>query len=920
MVLNNNPSPNNNYSLYFAENVDAMDNIPDINYAEEITNLNNEFRNRIDKLDNNKYSPILSQLKLTLPTVQEQYNTKQNISSNLKILEQKYRFLSDYIDMVHDFKICFDYFKDIIPSNDIQELNILIQKICSSNLNIQVQKSYKEQFNLFKQYINDLKERGFTIPELPEYQIITEENINSLHNIKTFYRESGRGLDSFYQKTGQQNGIPTALITNAVGAIDGCGTKCDLLAMTERIIWQQNVAGVFDITLTTNVCGKSCSEIQITNASNIKQPIKVIFNVKGEIVLDDVIDYLPDNISNKALRNVNHDSNLNNITLIRVNINNQNYNDMQIQDINKNKKNSKYMNNILRLCFMVLKTVCDKTVVQRIKNPKEIIDAVCTIDSYVFAVPLLEYLSGNIKYCPTVLISKEYGYDKFSFQDIGNNNELLNHIIYFISFVQSSLFKGDANIISNMPLFTNGMNDSVIHEMVTNINKLILFTDKFVTNAKNKFKDYPCNDLWGYIKTVSIASYYDDWEYKKQVINDKLNKVISLLVNYNPSKEELKTQLINSLLDIPVIIPSISDLIIELEEQSDDFVPISIDEMESYVYEKLFEKVLINNLEKNNMSKENIKQFLDNYLSVIHNCQLQLSNCNKNDLNLIQQTNEETSNILETAKANNSILQLIQTYKIKINPLDINDIIKISTSKIQDDYIKIYINQTNPNYERILSKFIQEYNENNEKSIGKGIEYKYEYILLPITAELLINISKQYYIMNNKKRSRSDDTNDFYNEASSRLFDIIKGFLHLTDSKKKSFQEFFIKALQNEGECNLEKLWNDMNLNDYWNDDKQPNQMEVVQPNFADRRIVKSKRPIPPQTISNMNPNAQQRPTPMDKINNIDTNTKRIKRSNYGIGGKKRRTNKLKKSKRKTHKLKKSKRKMSLYKKTKKQT
>ena len=320
------------------------------------------------------------------------------------------------------------------------------------------------------------------------------------------------------------------------------------------------------------------------------------------------------------------------------------------------------------------------------------------------------------------------------------------------------------------------------------------------------------------------------------------------------------------------------------------------------------------------MSKENIKQFLDNYLSVIHNCQLQLSNCNKNDLNLIQQTNEETSNILETAKENNAMLQLIQTYKIKTNPLDINDIINISSSKIQDDYIKIYINKTNPNYDRILTKFIQEYNETNEKSIGKGKEDKYDYILLPITAELLINLSKQYYIMNNKKRSRSDDTNDFYNEASSRLFDIIKSFLHLTDSKKKSFQEFFIKALQNEGECNLEKLWNDMNLNDYWNDDKQTNQMEVVQPNFADRRIVKAKRPIPPQTISNMNPNAQQRPTPMDQINNIDTNTKRIKRSNYGIGGKKRRTNKLKKSKRKTHKLKKSKRKMGLYKKTKKQT
>lgn len=70
-------------------------------------------------------------------------------------------------------------------------------------MNIQVQKSYKVHMNVFRRYISDLKKMGFTIPELPETQIITEENVNSLKNIKTFYRESGRGLDSFYQKTGQ---------------------------------------------------------------------------------------------------------------------------------------------------------------------------------------------------------------------------------------------------------------------------------------------------------------------------------------------------------------------------------------------------------------------------------------------------------------------------------------------------------------------------------------------------------------------------------------------------------------------------------------------------------------------------------------------------------------------------------------------
>ena len=505
-MQNNSISPI--FSVYFSDNPSTMDNIPDINYAEEITNLNNELREITNKIDNNKYSPILSELKLTLPSVQEQYNAKQNISSNLKKLENKYRFLSDYIDMVHDFRICFEYFKDIIPSDYINQLETLITNICSSNMNISVQKSYKEHLNVFKQYIIDLKNAGFTIPEMPEYQIITEDNIDSLNNIKTFYRESGRGLDSFYQKNQKQRSLPIALITNAVGAIDGCGTKCDVSAMSEKIVWKQNVAGVFDITLTTNICGKSCNEIKITNSSIIPQQISVTFNITGEIVLDDVLDFLPDIISNRALRNANHNPNKNNIKLINATINNQNYSDFQIKDINDIKKNSKYMsNNILRLCFMVLKTVCDKTVVQRIKNPQEIVDAVCTIDSYVFAVPLLEYLSGNIRYCPTVLVSKEYGYDQFSFQDIGNNNELLKRVIYFISFIKSSIFKGDKTTINKMNIFANGMNDIVINQMASSIDSIITFTDKYIEISKDRLNNYTCKDLWEYLKTVAISNF-----------------------------------------------------------------------------------------------------------------------------------------------------------------------------------------------------------------------------------------------------------------------------------------------------------------------------------------------------------------------------------------------------------------------------
>uniref|UniRef100_A0A6C0E1R5 Uncharacterized protein n=1 Tax=viral metagenome TaxID=1070528 RepID=A0A6C0E1R5_9ZZZZ len=821
------------FDAYFEDNLQSMNNIPDINYAEEVTSLNEEFKKFIDNLDNNHYSSILPSLKLTLPSLQEQYNRKTELSVKLKVLEEKYRFLSDYIDMVHDFRVCFNYFKDLVDTNYITQLITLIQEICSFNMNINPQKSYKVHLNIFRRYINDLKQMGFAIPELPETQIITEENITSLNNIKTFYRESGRGLDSFYQKTGQHVGMPVPLVTNAVGTIDGCRTKCDASAMTEKLVWKQNVAGIFEVTLSTNVCGKGCHEIKVTNATaNIKLPFLVVFNIKGEVVLDDVLDYLPYTISSKALRNTNHDSTRNSIRLVNATIGKTLYSTNQIHDINFNKSGSKYMNNILRLCFMVLKTVCDKTVVQRIKNPKEVINAVCTGDSYVFAVPLIEYLSGNIRYCPSVLISKEYGYDQFSFQDVGNNNELLNHIIYFISFSNSTLFKGNINVMKQMPIFASVLDDTTIHEMANRINKLIFFTDKYIDNAKKKVADFSCDNLWVYLKTVAIAECYDEWYRKKQLISEKLNRVVELLISYNGSNEDMKVQLINAFLDIPIIIPSITGLIIELENQADVFVPVSIDKMESYIYDKLYDKLLVSNLKQMGMNSKSIKHFLDNYLTIIHNCQINTTNCDQQGIHIIKQTNVEASEILDNAKTSNSVNALIQKYKIKINPLDIYDILNISSIRIEDDYVRININKTNPNYESILNRFVKEYNEINETQMAIGQEDKDEYILLPINAELLINISKQYYSVTSSgnKRVRSDVASNLYKKASSKLFDIIKDMVHLNITKKTAFQDFFLKTLQNGNDCNLEQLWKSYQLNDYFVD-------------ITERQVFKTKLP-----------------------------------------------------------------------------
>ena len=111
--------------------------IPDLNYGQDITTLNQDIVDLINPLLNK--TTFLNKYNLSLPTLQNQY--EQNLDKDtLKKLEKKYRFLSDYIDMVHDFRICFDYIKSIIPNDYTKELQQLVNEICSNTKNIIVKK------------------------------------------------------------------------------------------------------------------------------------------------------------------------------------------------------------------------------------------------------------------------------------------------------------------------------------------------------------------------------------------------------------------------------------------------------------------------------------------------------------------------------------------------------------------------------------------------------------------------------------------------------------------------------------------------------------------------------------------------------------------------------------------------------------
>ena len=176
-----------------------------VNYGDNITSFNEDLKTKyinklLELLESNK-EKFLTKYKLNLPTLEEQYNTNKNkeTEENLNNLEKNCRLGSDYIDMVHDFRICFEYLEAIITNEtDIAYLKEIRKKICSSpGNNINVKNSHTEQIIILNHYIKELRKRNFIIPDLPSIEMIGYENVASIENIKSYYLESGRDINKF---------------------------------------------------------------------------------------------------------------------------------------------------------------------------------------------------------------------------------------------------------------------------------------------------------------------------------------------------------------------------------------------------------------------------------------------------------------------------------------------------------------------------------------------------------------------------------------------------------------------------------------------------------------------------------------------------------------------------------------------------
>jgi hypothetical protein len=715
-----------NYGISYASHITTInqliiDQIPknsNLDLVIDFNNINNKklpVKNEPIFINNEPYKLDLDKLILQIKKILN--NDKKN---ELEFLFNEIRFKSDYIDMVHDFRICFNYIKDIFPEDKEVEWKTIfidVQQICTANHNINVDKSHELQMEVFKYFTLQLRNNfNLILPDIPDFQVITESNKKSVEYIKTFYRESGRGLDKFLGKNDEENDdtkdknknkkqktinnnlsgselslhIPKPIPSNSIGAIDGCPKgQCSIELATKSITWSQNIAGFIDITMVTN-----SGELNLTNIIvDIKNAgFSMEVNLKDELVLNNILLFLP-NEFNKAIR---IGSLKNKITIINIKykdfkldtiINNINTNG---NDTDGNEKNQiieqsikdKKLKNLIYTSFISLKTVCDKTVIQLIKdgtlNNKDPIGAICTIDSYVFAVPLIEYLTGNIEYCPTTLCSNKFGYTKFSYEtNFIDNNELDGKFIMLYCFANVFTketfenYKNNEIIVNNENLLNldeilviknyfyniieNTYKDSIIKKqnineylntIITYIIENILYTNSIITQSKSGLYNSDWNNLWHFFEMKSIFSNQTIWKNKINELSKKIKNIITIYFNNNSNKEvDFQKKLSSEIISIPYILPSLTETSIKLEEQSNILEPISISEY--------FENLLYNDIYNFELKKldESIIKEEPNFNSIIGKKKSELSSNEQQILLSIQKLINTTSNI------SNSILK-----------------------------------------------------------------------------------------------------------------------------------------------------------------------------------------------------------------------------------------------------------------------
>ena len=716
--------------------------------------INNKTLFKNDLTNKSKIIEKIDIMGLTSPSLQTQIETLINDKKIIyeKIIN-KYRLFSDFIDMVHDFKICNFYFLKLIgdnkknfPVGTLEEFKTLFDELCTISStgirSIRVDKSYVIQYELFKKLIEELKKLNLNIPELPEYEVLLKENNYNDYFIKkkdffNWFRESGKGSPIGYK-----------ISANNYSVLDGCKQKPINMQPVPNYpkFWTQNVAGLFNVTVYPNSLngkGDKGAKFVVNYVDKEKGVIIVTYKIGSRATLDNVlgIEY-NENIFTKNLLNTQKKKNkgqnekvftqtiikaakrgkdgddddddeqciLENSIDTTIEITNLKINgiDYFIQDLDKDKD----MLELTMVFSKCIKTLCDKLVIERVQNgckspvtPDEDttmfefedkhLHALFTIDSYVPYVGILEYLANNIDYCFPTFVKTKKGFKYLDMPTVGDDNKLLQEKFYYY------------NLLKEISEISNNKNNIISK----NLNNTNFFFDNF--NRKigtgKKSDEWTKEDLWINIQYKMIKKHYEKWEEKKKFFLLKITKTVPEITNLINQRagnftDENKNDLIKQLLSLPDV-PNMALELSEVIEESDEFTPLVLTENIEAIHDLLTfdmltgitkeQKQKINEYSKPNLYKRGYR-FTNGEL-------IDIKLKNKIDLNKLEKelnNNIQKNNNLNLNAENETNLQTFDTfdnkfkknYNINISIADnIRNIIDSYDDKIDDKITARYV-------------------------------------------------------------------------------------------------------------------------------------------------------------------------------------------------------------------------------------
>ena len=411
-----------------------------------------------DRFDNNSVIPVtlmnLDGDENNKPTsLKKQLESPSQVkAAGGALYKQKncWRMINDTVDRAHDFIKVYDstlkYNKEQLP--ECGRFFGSLNGLAPFNGNINVPNSHSiQETNIVGLHAN-LNENNFIIPALPKDVFVSRRFIyadfveflfkvsidSNLITSRNHYAESGKQvtIDTLLsylrdlKKDSNEEGLflrDVSLLTNnelstideiiqlidrmkkdknmdgdyptipknCYQRMDGCttGPKADS-ELTPGNATIEGIFGLFDIELNKVECNKDKKDTPIKNTLTVTTSDKTILyqtEIDGEITLDKVVasiqEVAPVGQKDYPFRGAVQDEGY------------------------KGSFKGEANNPQLRvLIFMALKTFCDK--LYRLSMPsseKVTLTHIYTIDSYVYGDPYLQYLLGEVEYCPAVLRS-----------------------------------------------------------------------------------------------------------------------------------------------------------------------------------------------------------------------------------------------------------------------------------------------------------------------------------------------------------------------------------------------------------------------------------------------------------------------------------------------------------------------------------